>query len=152
MHNTLIIRACIQASKGVYHDGHDRADVQKYLHEGFLPRVRSYLRRTRLVHEIIDHKTGIKRWEEVPPELEEGEKEVIWINQDESLFYANDDAGGTWLEADKNYIEMKGGYTRSHCPLDHPAFPAFAVHSPCIPCICSRSRSQDTCLWFHNIS
>lgn len=60
------------------------------------------------MREIIDHKTGAKRWEEVPPELEEGEKEVIWINQDESLFYVNDDAGGTWLEADKNYIEIKG--------------------------------------------
>ena len=80
-----------KASKGVYHDGHDREDVQKYLHEGFLPRVKSYLRRTRFVREIIDPKTGDKRWEEVPPELLEGEREVIWINQDESLFYANDD-------------------------------------------------------------
>ena len=90
------------------HDGHDRADVQKYLHEGFLPRVQSYLRRTRFVREIIDPETGDKRWEEVSPELLEGEREVIWVNQDESLCYANDDAGGTWLEEDKNYIEMKG--------------------------------------------
>ena len=72
----------------MYHDGHDRADVQKYLHTGFLPLVKSYLRRTRFVREIIDVETGVKSWQELPPELEEGEREVIWINQDESLCYA----------------------------------------------------------------
>ena len=94
--------------KGVYHDGHDRADVQKYLHEGFLPRVKDYIRRTRIVREVIDVETGVKTWEEIPPTLNEGEREVIWLNQDESLFYANDDAGGMWCEADKNYIAVKG--------------------------------------------
>ena len=54
----------------------------------FLPLVKSYLRHTRFVREIIDVETGVKSWQEVPPELEEGEREVIWINQDESLCYA----------------------------------------------------------------
>ena len=94
--------------KGVYHDGHDRADVQKYLHQGFLPKVKSYIRHTRIVREVIDAETGEKTWEEIPPTLYEGEREVIWLNQDESLFYANDDAGGMWGEADKNYIAVKG--------------------------------------------
>ena len=94
--------------KGVYHDGHDRADVQKYLHQGFLPRVKNYMRRTRIVREMINTETGETTWEEFPPELEQGEREVIWLNQDESLFYCNDDAGGMWCESGKNYIKVKG--------------------------------------------
>lgn len=58
--------------------------------------------------QIIDADTGVKSWIEDPPDLREGEREVIWINQDESLFYATDDAGGTWQEKDKNYIQLKG--------------------------------------------
>ena len=94
--------------KGVYHDGHDRPDVQKYLHEGFLPRVKNYMRRTRIMREVTNADTGETTWEELPPELEEGEREVIWLNQDESLFYANDDAGGMWCEVGKSYIAVKG--------------------------------------------
>ena len=99
---------------GVYHDGHDRADVQKYLHQGFLPLVKSYIRRTRFVREVISVETGEKSWEEVPPDLLPGEREIIWINQDESLFYANDDAGGMWCAVGKNYIKVKGQGPKLH--------------------------------------
>ena len=101
-------------AKGVYHDGHDRADVQKYLHASFLPRVKSYVRRTRIMREVTNVETGEKTWEESPPDLLPGEREVIWINQDESLFYANDDAGGMWCENGKNYIAVKGQGEKVH--------------------------------------
>ena len=101
-------------SKGVYHDGHDRADVQKYLHASFLPKVKSYVRRTRIMREVTNVDTGETTWEEIPPDLKEGEREVIWVNQDESLFYANDDAGGMWCEIGKNYIAVKGQGDKVH--------------------------------------
>ena len=60
-----------------------------------LPKVYSYLRRTRFVREVIDAETNVKNCQEIPPDLREGEREMIWVNQDESLFYVNDDAVGT---------------------------------------------------------
>lgn len=49
--NKLGFKFRTKQSKGVYHDGHDREDVQKYLHNHFLPRMKSYMRRTRFMRE-----------------------------------------------------------------------------------------------------
>ena len=67
------------------------------------------MKRTHIMREVVNAETGVSEWEEMPPDLQEGEREVIWVNQDESLFYANDDAGGMWCEDGKNYIAVKGG-------------------------------------------
>ena len=99
---------------GVYHDGHERADVKADLHKNFLPKVKEYLRRTRMMREVIDVETGTKTWKEVPPDLDEGEREVIWVNQDESLFYANDADCGMWCEDNKRYIAPKGRGPKVH--------------------------------------
>ena len=136
----------IKQGNGVYHDGHERADVKADLHKRFLPRVQKLLRRTRMMrevtthahmsqshvshlfvhiwsvqhnhqpctHKVIDVETGTKSWVEIPPELAEGEREVIWVNQDESLFYANDDDFGMWCELKKKYIGPKGKGPKVH--------------------------------------
>ena len=40
--------------------------------------------------------------------LEEGEKKLVFVTQDESTFYANDDKDTLWMSKDENYIRKKG--------------------------------------------
>lgn len=74
--------------KGVYMDGHERADVVQYRTHVFLPLMAKY--EARMVHY---EGPEMKR---VEPTLEEGEKEIIPEFHDECSFHANDQANHAW--------------------------------------------------------
>jgi hypothetical protein len=74
--------------KGVYMDGHERADVVEYRNKVFLPKMAELERR--MVHfEGPD-------LERVEPVLAEGEKEVVLYYHDESSLQQNDHKSQAW--------------------------------------------------------
>ncbi|KAI0029008.1 hypothetical protein K488DRAFT_57317 [Vararia minispora EC-137] len=87
-------------SKGVYFDGHERADVKK--------------RRVEFLNEI----EGVKRFRatydgpemsETLPILGDGEQEHIFIYQDEAAFHANDAQNvNYWLKEGQQVLKKKG--------------------------------------------
>lgn len=103
-----------QQAKGVYHDGHEREDVVRNRQNFFLPKVKKFLRRTRLMREVVDVSDGTRSWQEVPPTLFDDEVEIIWVNQDESLFYATEGDSGMWVQKGKSYIKPKGKGPKLH--------------------------------------
>ena len=76
--------------KGVYMDGHERKDVKEYWDDVFLPLMASFERQ--MVHWDLKG----SKLEHVEPKLEPGEKRIIAIFQDESLFHANEYKQNTW--------------------------------------------------------
>ena len=74
--------------KGVYMDGHERADVVEYREEVFLPKMKEFERRMAR-YEGPD----LKR---VEPDLRPGEKELIAEFQDESCCSGNDYQTSAW--------------------------------------------------------
>ncbi|EIM80914.1 uncharacterized protein STEHIDRAFT_67794 [Stereum hirsutum FP-91666 SS1] len=87
-------------SKGIYYDGHERKDVRK--------------RRMVYLKEHVDVERFVARYEgpamdESVPSLEEGEKEHVWIYQDESGFHDNDAQGVSyWLKPGEQVLKKKG--------------------------------------------
>lgn len=78
-----------QVKKGVYMDGHERADVVNYRQETFLPLMAKF--EARMVHyegPELRH---------VAPTLEPGEREIIPNFHDESSFHGNNEARNLWL-------------------------------------------------------
>lgn len=74
--------------KGVYMDGHERADVVHYRQFKYLPRIEELQRR-------------MARYEgpnliRIEPNLAPGEKEIIAVFQDESCFHANEFRTSAW--------------------------------------------------------
>ncbi|PCH34871.1 hypothetical protein WOLCODRAFT_155522 [Wolfiporia cocos MD-104 SS10] len=86
--------------KGVYMDGHERADVIKYHQDVFLPLMAS------LEHCMV-------RFEGpelvcIEPELHAGEVEVRAYWHDESIFHVNDEARNLWLRDGEQPLRKKG--------------------------------------------
>ena len=71
-------------------DGHERKDMRKYQDEKFLPRMKSFKRRM-VYWECNDLKLDC-----IKPQLRPGEKQVIAVFQDKSLFYANEYKQNIW--------------------------------------------------------
>ncbi len=78
----------VQFRKGVYMDGHERPDVVKYRNDEFLPRMLELERR-------MTHFQGPQLIRQ-PPNLSEGEKEVITLYHDECCFHAYDFKKSGW--------------------------------------------------------
>jgi hypothetical protein len=74
--------------KGLYFDGHERADVIEY-REKYLARMVEYESRM-TKYEGEDMMTNVK------PILGPGEKEIILVTHDECIFYSNDGKRGVW--------------------------------------------------------
>jgi hypothetical protein len=86
--------------KGVYMDGHERADVVKYRQEVFLPLMAKY--EARMVHfEGPD-------LERVEPNLQPGEREIIANFHDESTFHGNEQKSSAWLRPGEQPLRKKG--------------------------------------------
>jgi len=74
--------------KGVYMDGHERADVVKYRQEVFLPAMAQFEAR-------------MNRYEgpnlrKIEPNLKPGERRIVGVWHDESCFHANDESRSLW--------------------------------------------------------
>ena len=74
--------------KGVYEDGHNRADVVLYWQEDFLSCMLEYERR-------MVHYKG-RELKRVEPTLMGGEKEIEPLFHDDSCFHANDASNSAW--------------------------------------------------------
>lgn len=74
--------------KGVYMDGHERADVVKYRDEEFLPLMKKY-------EDRMTHYEGLEMKRQ-PPTLASGVREMIAMFHDESCFHANDNDRKAW--------------------------------------------------------
>jgi len=85
--------------KGVYVDGHERADVVNYRNEVFLPQWTEYQRQM-----VVFKEDGI--WEK-PSILREGEKPLVLVTHDESTFNANDGKRKMWMLNGKQPIRPK---------------------------------------------
>jgi hypothetical protein len=81
--------------KGVYMDGHERADVVKYRDEVFLPLMASYERRM-----VQFEGPDLQR---IEPTLNPGEKPIIALFHDECCFHANDYKQKAWCVSNKIY-------------------------------------------------
>ena len=90
-----------KATKGMYIDGHERADVVKY-REGFLSRMEAYSRRMTTYNRdgtILSHPTGINIVAGIYP--------LIEITQDESTFTMYDRCHTKWDHVDAKQPEKK---------------------------------------------
>ncbi|KAJ7573601.1 hypothetical protein C8J56DRAFT_903250 [Mycena floridula] len=76
--------------KGVYMDGHERADVVLYHNDVFLPMMAEFEKR--MVHYEGPELTRVE------PKLADGKKELIPLFHDECCFHANDQTSHAWLD------------------------------------------------------
>ncbi|KAG2191293.1 hypothetical protein INT47_005117 [Mucor saturninus] len=86
--------------KMIYFDGHEREDVVAY-RDKWSRRMMEYM-------EKMDFYAGENEENILEPELEDGEKKLVFVTQDESTFYANDGKNDLWLEDGENHIRKKG--------------------------------------------
>jgi hypothetical protein len=89
-----------QVKKGVYMDGHERADVVKYRQEVFLPLMAQF--ETRMAH------YEGQELNRVAPNLQPGEREIIPNFHDESTFHANEEVRSLWLRKGEQPLRKKG--------------------------------------------
>jgi hypothetical protein len=90
-----------KATKGMYLDGHERADVVKY-RTGFLVRMQEYQKRMTTYNRdgsILSHPTGI--------DIAAGKYPLVEITQDESTFTMYDRRWTKWDHADAKQPEEK---------------------------------------------
>jgi hypothetical protein len=96
---------------GLYIDGHEREDVVKY-REGFVKR---HMGRSRLMLEWhCDEATNL--WTPIPPNLGEGERELVMITHDECVARSNDVRTKRWGKKGESFPKPKGlgqGYMAS---------------------------------------
>ena len=86
--------------KMIYFDGHEREDVVAY-RDIWSRRMMGYM-------EKMDFYTGENEENILEPTLEDGDKKLVFVTQDESTFYANDGKNDLWLEDGENHIRKKG--------------------------------------------
>lgn len=86
--------------KGLYTDGHERADVVSY-RNAFLERMEIYQKR--MVAYVGDFMET-----SIVPELEDGERPLILVTHDESCFGSNDGRSHCWLDENNRQIRPKG--------------------------------------------
>lgn len=76
--------------KGVYVDGHERADVVSYRQNTFLPKMLEYERRMAKYEQIGNN------LQHIAPTLEAGERELIPEFHDETSFHAFEHKTTVW--------------------------------------------------------
>jgi hypothetical protein len=89
-------------SKGMYHDGHERADVVEYRNGVYLPQM-----------EILELRMAI--WDQLPsgdrfrkdPILREGEREIIPIFHDETALHAQEMPRFVWVYESEQVLRQK---------------------------------------------
>lgn len=86
--------------KGVYYDGHDREDVQDFLHKEFIPALDEIERRRR-------HYFGDDMEEVIMPE-DKSQPEVILAYHDECVFFANNVESSTYARDGDQELPKKG--------------------------------------------
>jgi hypothetical protein len=87
-------------TKGLYIDGHERADVVTYRENEFLPKFESI---RHLLVTFDDHGNMI-----LPQNLAAREKPHLLIAHDESIFRSNDGKRQMWMENGKQLLRPKG--------------------------------------------
>ena len=95
-----------KVTKGIYIDGHEREDVVQY-RTHFLERMTA-LRRRAVQYDDVVGVNGVATTRAVPPTLEPGETEVVFVYHDESCFAANDGLRCLWLEDGEKVLRSKG--------------------------------------------
>jgi hypothetical protein len=84
----------------LYTDRHEAPEIKKYLHEDYMPFLQS-----------LSHR--IRKWDgqeceiEVPPQLIDGEAEVVLVFQDEVCYHSNDDFVKQWYERGNPPLKKK---------------------------------------------
>jgi len=89
-----------EVRKGVYMDGHERADVVQYRQTIFLPLMAKF--EARMVHFDGPELRRVK------PILQPGEREIIPNFHDESSFHANEEVRNLWLRKGEQPLRKKG--------------------------------------------
>jgi hypothetical protein len=90
-----------EAKKGVSVDGHERPDVVTY-REDFLQKMKEYERR------MIRAKDGEPDTLEMPTELSNEERPLVFYTHDESIFYSNDGQRVIWHPKGEMPLRKKG--------------------------------------------
>ncbi|RXW24341.1 hypothetical protein EST38_g1508 [Candolleomyces aberdarensis] len=90
--------------KGVYMDGHEREDVVQYRKESYLPKMRAFQERMAKYVPVA----GGKELRRVEPTLNEGEREIIAVFQDETCFHANEYQSTAWVQPGQQILQKKG--------------------------------------------
>jgi hypothetical protein len=89
-------------SRGVYHDGHERADVVAYRNDAYLPQMK-----------ILELRMGIwdedsqRVWFKRPPTLLPGQKEIIAIFHDETALHAQEMPRYVWVWEAEQVLRQK---------------------------------------------
>ena len=92
--------------KGVYKDGHERADVVAYRQAEFLPALQAL--ENRMVHWELINANGEEELRMVyPSDLPPGVRPVVLIVHDESTFNANDGRLKIWVKEDNLSLKKK---------------------------------------------
>jgi len=90
-----------ETKKGVYIDGHERADVVAY-RENFLQLMKEYEKR------MIRAKDGDPDTLEMPIDLSNEERPLVFYTHDESVFYSNDGQRVIWHPKGEMPLRKKG--------------------------------------------
>jgi len=88
-------------AKGLYFDGHERADVVEYRQKVFLPAMEKHRRR------LVEYKVG-KVEEEVKKTLLPGERPLVLVAHDEMTAQANDGRKASWIMDGEQPLRKKG--------------------------------------------
>ena len=90
--------------KGMYVDGHERADVVQYRTE-FLERMLEYEKRmTKYEDKIVDDGILVA----VEPILDKGVRRLVLVTHDESCFSSNEGKSTIWMDGDNLPLRPKG--------------------------------------------
>merc|ERR1711871_419416 len=91
----------------------DRDDIKKALEE-YTEEVKKIMKKCKMMYEDGYNSNKEPIWKSVQPELLPGEKQVIVINQDESIFWVLDNDTGVWLKYGSGQQREKGKGERLH--------------------------------------
>nr|GAT48525.1 predicted protein [Mycena chlorophos] len=98
-----------EAKKGMYVDGHERADVVHYRNTHYLPRLQELQRRAYAYADGQECEGAFP----VP-----GRRVILWYH-DESIFYAHDRRRKTWYHKDAPSVPYKKGDGASYMVADY---------------------------------
>ena len=84
-----------------------RDDIKKSLDE-YTEEVKKIMKKCKMMYEGAYNRNGEPIWTSVELELAPGERQVIFINQDESIFWVLDNDTGVWLKYGSGQQREKG--------------------------------------------
>ncbi|PVH67303.1 hypothetical protein DL98DRAFT_603364, partial [Cadophora sp. DSE1049] len=99
-----------EEKKGVYIDGHERADVIEYRQIEFLPQIAQY---QALSTNYEEDANGVLQ--PITPDLPLGEKEHVIYYHDESCFHAKEYSKRIWLDENQQKMPLKSKGGLIHC-------------------------------------